>query len=107
MMKITNSGFLLTLSILTSSTMLGNSSLTLAQTRGQGPGEFFDRGTDQLQQEINRLQRQQQQEEEQKPTTLEVKTENTENNQTEETISSPITNDENVPNSSSTEIDMK
>ncbi|WP_013324397.1 hypothetical protein [Gloeothece verrucosa] len=66
-----------TVIVLSVVTVTGQSSKSLAQIRGQGTEQFFDRGNQQIEREIQRLQNQQQQQLEQKDPkqqTLEIQT---------------------------------
>lgn len=91
----------LTLSIVFLAVELGYSAASLAQIRGEGPRDFFERGSQQMEQEVERMQREgRQQEEGKNESALEIKTDSNEDSQAEDNPPLPINNDDNVPNPS-------
>lgn len=72
MEKIARLSLTTTVFILSILAVAGQSSKTIAQIRGQGTEPFFDRGNQQIEREIQRLQNRQEEEIEQKDQALEI-----------------------------------
>ncbi|ACK72161.1 hypothetical protein PCC7424_3780 [Gloeothece citriformis PCC 7424] len=84
MKKITGFFFTIPLFLLSVVILTGQPTKASAQIRGQGTEPFFDRGNQQIEREIERLQQQQEEDPEQKQQALDLEEQPNSNNQTPE-----------------------